>query len=454
MKRVWPLVLLGLFTVGTGAVKADTVSFSKQILPLLKAQCFSCHANATPASGYALFNRDQLLAGGRHGAAIVAGKSASGTFVKYLTGELKPKMPPGGAIDLETISIIRKWIDEGARVDSMLAPPPTKTANSTPGGNIRSISTLARLPAPVTALAFMPDNKTVIVGGFRSLRFMNADDGMVLSTTIGISDQVLSISVSPDGKSIAAASGKSGFAGEVVLVDAATRSITGKLIGHDEVVTSVAWKPDGTEIATSSLDKTVRIWDATTLKQKRLIKDHVDAVYSVAYSHDGRFFASGSGDRTAKVYDAKDYSRMTTLSVHQDGISTVAFGAKGETLWTLSLDKSARIWPVKKGTIENPLRSQYEGDQINVGSISADGSLFIWGSANHNIKVFKGDGTNQLRELKEVVDWVSAVAIAPDNKHVAAGGQDGSVHIWDTKDWKHMVSVTMPTGSVAAKVVK
>ena len=98
------------------------VSYSRQILPLLQAQCLGCHGGPSPASGYSMETRDRLLSGGRHGAAVLPGKGAQSNLIRYMTGDLKPKMPPNGAVDLEKIALIRRWIEDGAKIDSMIAP--------------------------------------------------------------------------------------------------------------------------------------------------------------------------------------------------------------------------------------------------------------------------------------------------------------------------------------------
>ena len=114
--------MTALLILSVTAARAAPVSFSRQVLPLLRSQCWVCHSGAGGASGYSMESRDRLLAGGRHGPAVLIGKGAQSSLVQYMTGALKPKMPPNGAIDMETIAVVRRWIDEGARVDSMTVP--------------------------------------------------------------------------------------------------------------------------------------------------------------------------------------------------------------------------------------------------------------------------------------------------------------------------------------------
>ena len=79
---------------------------------------------------------------------------------------------------------------------------------------------------------------------------------------------------------------------------------------HALGVTSVAYSPDGKQLASGSWDNTIRFWDVKTGKPIRL-SDHpyleglTLSVLSVAYSPDGKQLASGSWDNTIRLWDVK-----------------------------------------------------------------------------------------------------------------------------------------------------
>jgi dipeptidyl aminopeptidase/acylaminoacyl peptidase len=74
------------------------------------------------------------------------------------------------------------------------------------------------------------------------------------------------------------------------------------LRGHDRVVRSLAWSPDGRLLATASADRTVRVWDATGAGKPLVLRGHEAEVRSVAWSADGRTLVTASGDKTARLW--------------------------------------------------------------------------------------------------------------------------------------------------------
>ena len=80
-------------------------------------------------------------------------------------------------------------------------------------------------------------------------------------------------------------------------------SILHKGIGHIDDVCSVVFSPNEKYISSASLDKTIRIWDANTLKCLHVLKGHTTAVMDVKFSPDCQYIVSTSPDNTIRVWD-------------------------------------------------------------------------------------------------------------------------------------------------------
>ncbi|MGD9693935.1 MAG: WD40 repeat domain-containing protein, partial [Phycisphaerales bacterium] len=60
--------------------------------------------------------------------------------------------------------------------------------------------------------------------------------------------------------------------------------------------------PDGTTLATTSWDNTVRLWDPNTATHLHTLTGHTKEVYGCAFSADGTTLATTSWDNTIRLW--------------------------------------------------------------------------------------------------------------------------------------------------------
>lgn len=76
--------------------------------------------------------------------------------------------------------------------------------------------------------------------------------------------------------------------------------------GHVNAVVSMAFSPNGTELATGSYDKTIRIFRESDRKSRDCYYNaRMHLVHGVVYSNDGRFIISGSDDGSLRLWKAR-----------------------------------------------------------------------------------------------------------------------------------------------------
>lgn len=269
---VYPLCFCGSLFFVSAAVPDTPVSYTRQVKPLFDKQCVSCHSGGAAGGGYSLTTRAALLAGGRHGTAVVPRNSAESILVKYLTGELQPRMPSGAPpLSQDTIRLVRRWIDQGAVYDSpALTNNGEKTTSAVRAAFVKPSvpatlsTTFAARIAPTTALGFSPDSKLLAVGGFCTVRLLDAATGrLVRALPCAPVEQVQCLAWSPDGMTIAVGGGEPGVAGRIALLNPAgthpPRVLGTSKEAQADTVTGVSWRPGTKELASGSLDKSVWI---------------------------------------------------------------------------------------------------------------------------------------------------------------------------------------------------
>ena len=89
------------------------------------------------------------------------------------------------------------------------------------------------------------------------------------------------------------------------VVDESWSSCLQTLEGHRSPVSSIAWSPDGSQLASASVDNTVKIWDPATGQCASTLEGHGNSVRSIAWSPDGSGsrLASASDDSTVRIWD-------------------------------------------------------------------------------------------------------------------------------------------------------
>ena len=104
------------------------VDFRREIYPLLKQRCFSCHTGANPDSGYRLDVYDELLGFSTGENLIVPGQSQQSKLIQLVASDVaEERMPPVDStapLSKKEVALLRAWIDQGAKWDYQLLPTP------------------------------------------------------------------------------------------------------------------------------------------------------------------------------------------------------------------------------------------------------------------------------------------------------------------------------------------
>ncbi len=108
-------------------------------------------------------------------------------------------------------------------------------------------------------------------------------------------------------------------------------------------ISTIAFSPDGRDLAVASLDSTITIWGVLDGRPVQALNGHTLAVEDVAYSPDGRLLASAGLDDTARVWDP---SNGRLLRVWNDAapVTSVAFSGDGGQLVTGDATGTVDVW--------------------------------------------------------------------------------------------------------------
>lgn len=245
-----------------------------------------------------------------------------------------------------------------------------------------------------------------------------------------IPPSITSVTFSPDGKQLA-----SGAEDRPIFIwDVRTaRSIRALRSGLN--VNSVAFNPAGTHLACAtgphfqSGEKggvnVVIIWNVTTGENVQTFKGHRKAVTSVAFNPNGKQVASGSGDETVMLWDIVSGGNAGTLQSNSF-VTSLSFGS-AEQLAAGYADGSIRLWDVPSG---QTIRTFGSPKQVNAVTFSPDGKELASGGSDGTIRLWNASDGASLGSLAGNEASVNTIAYSPDGKLLVSGGADKSIRLW------------------------
>ena len=274
-----------------------------------------------PISGVA-FAGDSVVATSARGGAVVWNPGTRPRELPRVAGVRDLSVSPDGSAGaLATAAGMARLFDPATgSVRRTIDPPGDVTAVALDGpGRLLAVGTLAGVLVYATASG-QQSGPTVsgasmdvaLAAGRRRLATaveQHGEGGLALvfdgATDVSTSsfdqpNRIITLAFSPNGSLLAGATEADTT---VKLWDVGREREARQLFGHTGEVTSIAFSPNGALIATASEDRTVRVWDAATGDELRVIQ-HGTPVSAVGFSHDGRRLVSGDSRGRVRVWDA------------------------------------------------------------------------------------------------------------------------------------------------------
>src|SRR5262245_49527209 len=132
--------------------------------------------------------------------------------------------------------------------------------------------------------------------------------------------------------------------------------------GHEGPTRVARFTPDGLTLISCSGwpegDKTIRVWDVKTAKEKHVLKGHAGQVVGLAVSTDGKKLLSGSHDSTVRVWEIETGKELRKFTGHgrSPGTPAVAFAPDGKTAASGDGNGLVLLWSVDTGKVIHELK--------------------------------------------------------------------------------------------------
>jgi eukaryotic-like serine/threonine-protein kinase len=265
-----------------------------------------------------------------------------------------------------------------------------------------------------------------------------------------------SLVLSPSGRQVAVCGADHN---EVYLYDVGTGKLESLLRGHSAPATSVAYRPDGKQVATIGHDQTIRLWDPATGRELAVLRADValpnlERYPLLAYNSDGSRIASSSrmhgGAGTSRLWDAASGKEIAVLGKWQDGVRPLAISPDGKRVAVGSGEyvclcdavtgrQLAVMGPHKPMVTD--LRYSPDGKRIAV-SASLSNAIHLWdGESGKEVAVLRGHRAA-----------VISVLFSPDGSRLVSGSvyPDNGARLWDAATGRLLAVLTGHKNSVDA----
>jgi WD40 repeat protein len=226
-------------------------------------------------------------------------------------------------------------------------------------------------------------------------------------------------------------------------------------------VFSVAFSPDGNNLATGAWDGTVRVWELPGGKELHLFQEQNGPAKAVAFSPDSKLLACAGKSADIVLLDVVTGKEVKRLKGHTGAITCLAFSPDGKLLASKAYDQTSRLWDVDGAREVRRLASQDSPKQGNDPesplAFASDGKTLVsatstWGqlggSTIRTFHIWDAATGEEVRSFQDNTPWINAVAISPASKLLAVGigyvrGGPPRINLWDLDSGKALPPIEL-----------
>lgn len=169
-------------------------------------------------------------------------------------------------------------------------------------------------------------------------------------------------------------------------------------IAHKDDVNCITISPNDKMIATTSQDKTAKLWSSSNLSLLGVLRGHRRGIWCARFSPTDQVLMTTSGDCTIKLWSLADMSCLKSLEGHDSSVMRAEFMSQGMQILSAGSDGLIKLWNIKSSECVTTME-KHDG-RIWTMAIAADETHFVSGGSDSLLIKWK-DVTVEQKEAKQ-----------------------------------------------------
>lgn len=235
----------------------------------------------------------------------------------------------------------------------------------------------------------------------------------------------------------------------VYLWDMREGCVLDRLEGHRDWILAVAFSPQGDMLATASNDRRVIFWNVDERRAIHELGEGRHVVTRLVWSHDGRWIAGLGFEDCLRIYDFEAKQVARVLKCPDSDMRALAVSPDDKLIAAAGRNGIVRVWRLPEGTHALDLRPHHR--RVRALNFSPDGAYLVSSGEDRWLHVHPVNGDETGYDLPTLTSKTLAATFYGPH-HLATGGTDNLIRLWDLAQCKQVGTLVGHTGSVAALV--